>query len=301
LSEAKLIVHDLSVPGPTGVAALLTAPVISAHAPRLTVNRGTGGTIAIDLPSAELADLRSLASRLKLTGAIVVADGEASASAHGNVDVSSLSVSGGADLVARGLRVQVGSDAYQGELRVALEAHVIEGEPETTVLSGSSVAFTSGGARGTDEWWARASLDDAEVQLADGPRFRAHVHLVAENASPIQALLARLTPVPRWVLDAFPTDDLQADGELRGTPSSLEARSIVAKSSGTSARLEYAKLDAFKQGMALVSSGSLRLGFTLAGKGQKFLLFGAENWFERKVGVLRARTSEWKSRGDELQ
>jgi hypothetical protein len=300
VSEAELTVRDLSVPGQRGATALVSAPLVSARSPRLTVSRlGKSGTIAMDVPSVELADLRSLGSRLKLTGAVVVADGEASGSAHGKIDVSSLSVSGGADLVARGLRVQVGSDAYQGELRIALEAHVLDGKPETTVLSGSSLAFTSGGARGTDAWWARASLEDAEVQLADGPRFRAHVHLMAENASPVQALLARWTPVPRWVLDAFPTDDLQADGELRGTPSSLEARSLVAKSSGTSARLEYAQLETFKQGMALVSSGSLRLGFTLAGKGQPFLLFGAESWFERKVGVLRAQTNELNWGGEE--
>jgi len=115
------------------------------------------------------------------------------------------------------------------------------------------------------------------------------VHVAAENASPVQALLADVTPVPRWVLDAFPTDNLRVDGEIRETSSSLEARSIVAVSRGTSVRLEYAKHDADEEGMALVSSGSLRLGVTLAGAGQKFLLFGAESWFERRVAALRAR------------
>jgi hypothetical protein len=117
--------------------------------------------------------------------------------------------------------------------------------------------------------------------------------VTAEDASPVQALLAKLTPVPRWVLDAFPTSNLDANGEIRTTSSSLEARSIVAKSRGTSVRLEYAEQDTFKQGMALVSSGNLRLGITLAGPGEKFLLFGAEPWFDRSVDTLRARTSEW--------
>lgn len=280
------------------------ASSLALRAERALIQRGEPPNVKLDVDlkegaSIDLSDLNSvLPTSVSVAGGKGWVTGSASADLRaqvvsGGAHLVTLSVGGAANLVARGLRVAVGGDAYQGELRIALEAHVREGRPDTTVLSGSTVEFTSAAGSGTEAWWAKASIEDGEVQLADGPRFRAHVHVTAENASPVQALLARLTPVPRWVLDAFPTDDLHADGEVRGTASSLEAHSIVAKSSGTSARLEYAKVDAFREGMALVSAGNLRLGFTLAGKGQKFLLFGAESWFEHQVGALRARTGPW--------
>jgi hypothetical protein len=211
---------------------------------------------------------------------------------HVDADLSSLSGEGNVRRVASDLRVEVGKDAYQGTLDVAIKADRSGLDRGATDLSGSTVAFTSEAASATDPWWARVLIREAAMHLDGEPRIEATVHMTAENASPLQALLARVTPVPRWVLDAFPTENVKADGEFRGTPSSLEARSVVAKSSGTQVRLEYARHDAEKQGLALVSSGSLRMGFTLAGSGPRFLLFGAEGWFDHQVESLRARANE---------
>jgi len=250
--------------------------------------------IDVDLPAAEVTDLPALGRTLGLPEAVVIVAGAASASMHVAVDVSSLSARGSANLVARELRVQVGSDTYQGELSVALHAENGGVDRRTTILSGSTLAFTSTGAPSTDAWWARVSLGEAEMQLAGETRFRATVHLTAENASPVQALVAKLTPVPKWILDAFPMEGLHADGELRGTHSSIEARSVVAEGGGgTSVRLEYAKHEGDKEGMALLSAGSLHLGLAFAGEDQGVQLVGAESWFGRRVAVLRARSNDW--------
>lgn|GEM_PF-1967506 len=293
LSSAEVILRDVSVTGARGNPGLMTAPVILARAPHLAFGpQGKSGTISVDLPAAEIADVAALTDPLDLSKLVKITRGEASASVHVRADVSSLSASGNADLVARDLRVHVGSDTYQGELNMALRADNLGVDRKTTLLSGSTLAFTSSGTPSTEAWWARVSLRDAGLQLAGETRFRATVHVTAENASPVQALLARVTAVPRWALDAFPTEDIHADGEIRKTPSSLELRSVVARSRGTLVRLEYAKHDADKEGMVLVSSGSLRLGFTIAGEGPKFLLFGAESWFARQAAALRARAND---------
>jgi hypothetical protein len=289
LTDSRIALEDVAaVVG--GVR--LAAPALDLRALRAVLQRGAAPDldVDVDLPHAELADLRDI---LPPGGAFSITGGRASASVHVDADVSSLSADGTADLVARGLRVQVGNDTYQGELKVAVRARRIGVEKKTTILSGSTLAFTSGGAPSTDDWWARLSLSDAELELSDRGRFRAAVHVTAANASPAQALLARETVVPRWVLDTFHMDDLRADGEIRGTPSSLEARSIVVKGSGNGIHLEYAAHDADKQGMALLSTSSLHLGFTLAGPGKPFQIFSgeesAESWFGHQVAILRAR------------
>jgi hypothetical protein len=273
-----------------GTTRLFTAPLLSIHAARLHFGPGgRSGTVSVELAAAELGDLPALGERLRLPQGVTVTQGVASASLHMNADVASLSARGNANLVAHGLRVRVGSDAYQGELGIVVRASNLGDDLGTTALSGSTLSFTSAGGPTTEAWWARVSLPDARLRLGGGVHFRASVHMNAANASPVQALLARVTPVPRWMLNAFPTDNLRVDGEIRETSSSLEVRSVVAESSGTSIRLEYAKHDTDKEGVVLVSSGSLRLGVTLAGDGQKLLLFGAESWFAHRVATLRAR------------
>lgn len=298
LSDGDLVLRDLSATIASSRPGVFSAPRVVAHASRLGIaSEGRTGKFSIDLPAAQLSDLRALGDILKLRGLVKVAEGAGSVSMHVDADLSSLSGKGSLALVAHDLRVAIGRDTYQGELDVTLQADNRGGDGKTTDFSGSTVAFTSNEAlpfdAPFDAWWARASLGEAGLHLADKPWVQATVHVTAENASPLQALLARVTPVPRWVLDAFPTNDLHIDGEIRGTPSSLEARSVVAESSGTSARLEYAKHDADKEGLAFVSSGNLRMGFTLAGPGRKFLLFGAESWFDRQVRLMRARTNGW--------
>jgi hypothetical protein len=266
----------------------LRAPTFGLHAIRAAIPRDGRPDldVEVDLPRADLTDLRDALPH----GSAFSVAGAASASMHVDANVSSLSAHGSANLFAPALRVQVGSDIYQGELKVALQARNLD--PKTTILSGSTLTFTSGSAPSTKAWWTRVRLGDAALRLAEEARFRATVDMTAENASPVQALLAKVTPVPRWALDAFPTENLHADGEIRGTPSSFEARSVVATASGTSVQLEYAKHDSNKEGMVLLTAGSLRVGLTLAGPGEKFQLFGAERsaetWFGRQVAVLRA-------------
>jgi hypothetical protein len=282
VSDLRIAQHDLEVGRAASVALRMTSRDVDLAHPSID-----SAWFALELSGASAPSVAFL--RPLLPAEVAVDSGVVRGDGHLEGRVGDASARGHANLVAHGLRVQVGSDTYQGELSVALRATDLGGDPEATVLSGSTLSFTSGGAPSTDAWWARVSIGDAQLRLKGGERFRANVHVTAENASPVQAFLARVTPVPRWVLDAFPTDNLRVDGEIRETSSSLEARSVVAVSRGTSVRLEYAKHDADKEGMALVSSGSLRLGVNLAGAGQKFLLFGAESWFERRVAALRQR------------
>jgi hypothetical protein len=294
LSDGALVLRDLSATTENGDASLFVAPLIVARAPTLAFDHGArAGTVSVDLPDARMGNLRAVGDLLMLHGLARIDAGTASASLRAAVNLSSLSGRGTLRLDARELRMRIGHDTYQGELDVALQGDNRGRVGETTDLSGSTVAFTRSDVSPSDAWWARASIRDAELRLVDTPSAHATVHLEAEDASPIQALLARVTPVPRWVLDAFPTSDLRVDGELLGSASSLEARSVVAESSGTSVRLEYAKHDADKEGLALVTSGSLCMGFRLAGTGQSFLLFGAESWFDRQVRLFRARASGW--------
>ena len=293
VSDSGLDLRGVSVRAHGNKALLVAARAVSVHAHRLVfAPGGARGTVTVDVPETELGELGPLARMVKLPAGVFVDRGQAWAAAHLDADVHSLSASGTIALRARNMRVRVGSDTYQGDLTAAIRAHPSDIDPRTTDLSGTTLAFTSSGDPSTDAWWARVGLADAKLRLAGEPRFRAVVHATAQDNAPAQAWLASATGIPRWLIGAFPMDDLRVDGEVSGTPSSFEARSVVARGSRATVRLEYAARGADKRGMALVSSGTLRMGFTLAGEGQKFLLFGAESWFCGQREKMRSALAE---------
>jgi hypothetical protein len=296
---AAIDLRDLSASSnrTTGVAVI---PLVSARAGHIEfVNGRRSGTISVEVPAAEVPDLHALSDELGMPAVLSLTRGSAAASVKLEADVRSGSFLGNARVATSDLRVKVGKDDYDGELSVTLHASSVADHPELTELSGSTVAFSSNdappqahGKDGHPGWWARVALRDADLRLLGGPRFRAVLEANAESASPVKALVAKETPVPRWVLDVFAMKDLRAEGEILASPSSIEARSVAAVTSGPSARFEYAKQQENNEGIGLVSSGSLRLGFRFGTPGTKLLLFGAEKWFTQQVEALRARTAE---------
>ena len=116
-------------------------------------------------------------------------------------------------------------------------------------------------------------------------RFRGEV---AANASPLAAIVAKSTVIPRWVLDAVSTEGLLATGELLVTPSTFQARSVTAHAAGVDLGFELAELGADREWALLLDVGAVVAGVDVAAGQTDVLLFGARPWFEKKTASLRA-------------
>jgi hypothetical protein len=216
-----------------------------------------------------------------------------------------LSATGAAEIVARDVAVNVGSRALRGNLSVKVRSRGIHGRSD---LTGTTVAFgnapiplpavskvettpeTKSDTK-AETWWARAELVEAELGTVDGVHFRAHVHATARDASPAAAIVASSTSIPKWIVDAVPMNGLDAQCEIRKTPSSFEVRSLSAHGGQDTVRFEYSQHEQRTVWALLVEAGPIHAAFRSDDPGTHFALFDVNPWFNGSVARVRARES----------
>jgi len=129
-------------------------------------------------------------------------------------------------------------------------------------------------------------------------RFDAKAHLTAKDASPATTYVSRDMGVPGWAANVFRMPDLQADAEIRVSPSSFEVLSLVARGGSTSLRADYAIRDGRQDGAVLMDLGWIGLGYDLADGASGLVFVGAESWFGRKTATMRDAAAAAESKTD---
>lgn len=243
------------------------------------------GRVAVEVPDIELPLSLVPNALLLLPRGVSVEGGRAQASVSADVDLESMAATGEARVVVKELRARVGQEAVDGELRIDLRARESHGG---TALSGSTLAFDGTVGTPPTAWWARAAMRQARVDARSGLRFDAELAANAKDASPLAAIIANSTAIPRWVLDAISTEGLVATGQLRVSPSTFEARSVTARAAGIDLGFELAELGTEREWALLLDVGAVCAGVDVSGDQTDVLLFGAKPWFEKKTASLRA-------------
>ena len=278
-------------------AAFLAIPSLTARAPRFTLApSGMEGHIEIDVPRADLLDLRRLNGWLPSASALRVERGTGRAKVRADVELGSGAMRGDAEVVAQGFRVRVGSSRFSGDFSGKLAAQRVGGAAGSTDFSGSKLTLSRVSSAALPEvaWWGAATLKPATLRTSDGAYFDASVHLAAKDATPATVVVAQNSGVPAWAANIFRMPALTADAQLRIGPSSVEVRSLVARGGGTSLRAEFAQRAGRQDGALLLNLGWIELGYDLADGATGFVLLGPHSWFGRKVASIRgaARASE---------
>jgi hypothetical protein len=291
LSGSDLLLRAISARSAREGAALVVVPSLTVVAERLTLApSGTDGHASIDIPRAELVHLGGLRDLLPLPTDFVVENGRGRARLHADVELSSGSIRGDAEVVAQGVRARGGSTEFFGDLDCALKARRTSADG-TTDLSGSALAITNAGtgsgAPAEDAWWGNAALGAATLRTSGGVRFDAKVHLAAKDATPATVLVSENTSVPTWAANVFRMPVLEADAEVRVEPTSFEVHSLVARGGSTSIRAEYLRRAGRRDGAVLMELGWIDLGYDLADGATGLVLFGPERWFARKTATMR--------------
>jgi hypothetical protein len=300
LSGSDVVLRDVAVRGglaaPQRSADILTVPSLTIVTSRLAMApAGNDGSISLDVPSAAIEDLRTLAAMGALPNDVCVERGRVDASIHVDTDLRSGSTTGDGHVVARELRARFGTTTVSANLTVEVRARRAPNAgsgAEPIDLSGSKVAITQGGVgqeQGT--WRGNFEMRDAILRTRDGPAFQGRVHGTATDASPATALVADNAGVPTWAANLFRMPDLHVDGEVRATGSSLELRSLVAQGGGHSIRMEYAKRGARREGAVLMDIGWVEMGYDLTAGSSGLVVLGSEGWFNRKSAMIRTNTS----------
>ncbi len=292
-SGSKVALRELSVRSKRGAAAILVVPSLSAVAPRLDLSpAGMDGHVSIDLPRADLGDLSRVRDLLALPKELRIEGGRCRASLHADVDLGSGSLRGDSEVVARGVRLRVGSTELFGDLVGVVRARRSAAAGGSTDFSGSNLAIENAGTGNAlsaeGPWWGNLALRQTALRASGGLRLETKAHLTAKDASIATALVSQNSSVPSWVVSAFRMPHLEADAQLRVAPASFEVRSLMARGGGTSIRTEYAKRDGRQDGAVLVDLGWISVGYDLAEGASGVVFFGSEGWFSRKTASMRS-------------
>ncbi len=234
---------------------LKRVPSLTLAASRLAITpAGNDGSISLAMPSAAIADVRTLTAMGALPSDVCVARGRIDASMHVESDLGSGSANGDGQVVVRELRARFGATGVAAGVTVDVRARPAASEGSTTLdsveLSGTSVAVADGSIGQTGGTWSGIlSMGDAILRFRDRADFHANVNGTATHASPATAILVdnagcaglggeHLSDAPAANRRRDPCDLL-----------SLELRSVVARGGGS------------------------------------------EGWFERKSALIRSNTS----------
>jgi hypothetical protein len=263
---------------------------IAIDVPSLHIHdRQSTGTVSLRVPQAHLDDVSAVLGAIAPKN-VHVLGGSATATLRLDVDTASLAATGDVTLDAHGLEVQAASDVANTDAFIRLRA---QGHGEVTDLSGSQLTIgRSAGEPDNQRWWGQMSFPAATLTVKGGPRVKASVHLSAKDASPVVAFVGATTPVPKWLANIPSTSGVIGDAELQATPSSFEVQSASARAGAVAVCAVYAKEEDNARGALLVQYGFLRAGIGL-GPG-KFVLFGAEPWFNTIAGELHDPSAEMR-------
>jgi hypothetical protein len=306
LSGSDVALSKVSARSTPGGAPLLVVPSITAVAPNLALApAGVDGHVSIDLPRAELVDLRRLRELLPLPVGLGIEEGTGVGRLHADFELGSESLRGDGEVVARGIRARVGHTEFFGDLDCVVRARHTGGAVGSTDLSGSTLAITRAGTGNATPpvpselpWWGNVALREATVHTGGGIHFDAKVHLTAKDAGPATVLVSENMGVPTWAANIFRMPAFDADAEVRVAPSSLELRAFVARGGSTSLRAEYAKRDGRQDGAVLMDLGWINLGYDLADGATGLVLIGPVGWFESKLGTMRDAAAAAKRKTD---
>jgi hypothetical protein len=282
------------VAGETG-KTLLAAWTIEPSAMHLVADH-TASSVVVDAPEVSMLSRGSMRSLLALPDGLDLEAARATADVHAELDLASRSLKGHVAATSPAVNVRIGDESLTGPLKLELEARA---RNSVIDVSGTTAAFTARPAAGAakkdeggDGWWVRVRLADARLSTGEGPlQFRARMTGAAKDASPVSAFLAKVTPLPRWLIDAVPTTDLRVEGEIRARPSVFEVRSVKARSDGSSVDFEFERLAYWKEWALLLEAGPVHAGVRSGDGGTEVVLFNAQPWFNAQTAALRANAS----------
>jgi len=306
LSGSDVVLRAGSATSARSGVVVLDVPSLRVVAPHLALApSGAEGNVSIDVPRADLVHLGALRELVPLPNGLAVEAGRGRANLHADFELGKGAVQGGGEIVLRAVRARVGSTELFGDIECALRARRAGSAADSTNLSGTTLAVTNAGTGEAgareDAWWAEGALRNATFWTHGGAHLAAKVHVTAKDASPVTTLVAQNTGVPAWAANIFRMPVLDADAEVKASPSSLEVHSLLAHGGNVSVRAEYTRRDGRQDGAVLLDLGWMDLGYDLADGSTGLVIVGPDTWFGHKVAALRDVAAAVSSKAEKAE
>lgn len=248
----------------------------------------------VDMPSAEVPDLRVFNPYLPPGAGLAVLSGRGRASLHWDLDGAARSGRGEARLLSDGARMRFQDLEIGG--RFALHMPLVSRDLESrrfelggTELSLAGISYGSTGSMGNGQgetqaapadWWARIELAQGSVVWDEPLQLRGSGTMAMKNADPLVLLLAPRRQFLRWFQRALGVENIVGRGSfvLAGDAFEVPALQAAGGPLGLRARMRFSQ--SRRRADLLLEYGGLVAGIELRDGQRSFKLLGAREWYE---------------------
>jgi hypothetical protein len=243
----------------------------------------------IDLPDAELPDLRVYDALLPAEAGLQLLGGRGRARLHLQASTATRRATGTATLTSDDARFRFQDLTLAGKvsLRAPLQTSDLTSnrfDLAGTRLELADVAYgnTTGEVAGGSGWWARADLPRASLVWSDPMSLRGDGQVLMKNSGPLLALFAHKSVLVRWFDQALLVDGVTARARFR-LGDDLVAIDSLHATAGTGnlelrSRMRFSQ--AHRTGDLFVRYGRLAAGVELRDGRRDLKLRKAQEWYE---------------------
>jgi hypothetical protein len=243
----------------------------------------------VDLPDAEVPDLRVYNPLLPQEAGFAIVSGSGRASLHLAASTASNRTTGSAELSSDAVRVRFQNLEIAG--RLALHAPLVS--PDFTSrrfdLQGTRLALTGVSYRNLEAaqnaapppgWWARAELTGGSLVWNAPLALRGAGKIEMQSSGPLLALFAEHSRLLRWFDDALNVEDVTAQGVVRIGAGAVEIESLEATGGKLEVRSRMLFNKTQRKGDLYLRYGRLAAGIELRDGQRSVKLRRPLDWYE---------------------
>jgi hypothetical protein len=243
----------------------------------------------VDLPEAEVPDLRVYNSLLPQEAGFAIVSGSGRARLHLAASTASNRTTGSAELSSDAVRVRFQNLEIAG--RLALHAPLVSRDfmRRRFDLQGTRLALTGVSYRNLEAaqdaapppgWWARAELTGGSLVWNAPLALRGSGKIEMQSSGPLLALFAERSRLLRWFNDALNVEDVTAQGVVRIGAGAVEIESLEATGGKLEVRSRMLFKKAKRQGDLYLRYGRLAAGIELRDGQRSVKLRRPLDWYE---------------------
>jgi hypothetical protein len=235
--------------------------------------------VHVDLPSAQVPNLRIINMLMSSPSKLHVDGGTASIGAHFVANTGTNRATGELVVGAEGITAHDAGLHFGG--RIILNAHVASALLNSGDVDVSSSridvknAFLRDSNVTVSDWWSRIETHNAKFR----PDHRVPVDVTwtaqLQNATPILTFSKRTPSVPGWITRTLAGGEVKASGHLRAGNAFLELSHLKAHTGLLSVEGDFRESGSAQSGVFRVSSGPLSVGIEIQNDETNVILLGS--------------------------
>lgn len=246
--------------------------------------------VAIDMPGAEVPDLRFYNAYLPGHSGLALTGGSGRMSARFRAAAPDWIGSGELRLAARGIGARFEDRRLRGNLQMHTLLRRADLRERRFDISGSKVDLTGVTMQGAatpgdppERWWARAHLDRAVLSPGSPVFLRARLESTLSDTRPLFALFAPAGgrgKVLRWVDDLLDIQGVGAVADLTVGRDLLKVDHLAVAGGTATVQGRFRVAAGHPRGILYASLGRLDVGMELAGGKRDWKILKPRQWFE---------------------